>query len=305
LAELVDADPALDPDRVLDGWPTDLWAALVFNVVGQQLSVAATRAIVARLEALHGGRLPTPAELLATDPAILRRVGLSRAKTAYLRDLAERLADGRLEPERLRKLDDDSARSELMQVKGVGRFTADGVLMLALRRPDVWPAADLALRRAVERVWALETPASLSEIDAIGDRFRPWRTLAARLDAGGHLRPIPDSTYALPNGSRRARRGRGRCTPLPRRLYPLGRAGRRRHSHRLHRGRRHPHPADRSSRPARSDPLRHRRHLTHNLKDGEAGHQRPPRRSIAGSTWIGFPKPRRTTAGTTACACLS
>lgn len=66
-----------------------------------------------------------------------------------------------------------------MQVKGLGRFTADGVLMLALRRPDIWPAADLALRRAVERVWRLDAPASLADIDAIGERFRPWRTLAA------------------------------------------------------------------------------------------------------------------------------
>jgi DNA-3-methyladenine glycosylase II len=179
MAELVDADPALDPDAVLDGWPTELWPALVFNVIGQQLSVAATRAILGRLEALHDGRLPTPAELLATDTDTLRRIGLSRAKAAYLHDLAERLLDGRLDLERLRALDDDAARAELMQVKGVGRFTAEGVLMLALRRPDVWPAADLALRRAVERVWELDAPASVAEVDAIGDRFRPWRTLAA------------------------------------------------------------------------------------------------------------------------------
>lgn len=179
MAELVDAEPTLDPDSVLDGWPSGLWAALVFNVVGQQLSVAATRAILARLEATQGGRLPTPAELLATDPETLRGLGLSRAKATYLRDLAERLSDGRLDEERLRSLDDDTARAELMQVKGVGRFTADGVLMLALRRPDVWPAADLALRRAVERAWGLEAPASVAEVDAIGDRFRPWRTLGA------------------------------------------------------------------------------------------------------------------------------
>ena len=69
--------------------------------------------------------------------------------------------------------------TELTQVKGVGRFTADGVLMLALRRPDVWPAADLALRRAVERVWELDAPASVTQVDALGERFRPWRTLAA------------------------------------------------------------------------------------------------------------------------------
>ena len=148
MASLVDADPTLDPGTVLDGWPTALWDALVFNVVGQQLSVAATRAILARLRALHDGRLPTPAELLATDTEKLRGVGLSRAKTVYLRDLAERLADGRLDLERLRKLDDDAARAELMQVKGVGRFTADGVLMFALRRPDIWPAANLALYAA-------------------------------------------------------------------------------------------------------------------------------------------------------------
>ena len=132
-----------------------------------------------RLEALQDGRLPTPAELLATDSDALRWIGLSRAKAAYLRDLAERLFDGRLDLDRLRNLDDEAARIELMQVKGVGRFTADGVLMLALRRPDIWPAADLALRRAVERVWELDAPASLADIDAIGDRFRPWRTLAA------------------------------------------------------------------------------------------------------------------------------
>jgi DNA-3-methyladenine glycosylase II len=179
MASLVDADPTLDPDAVLEGWPTDLWNALVFNVVGQQLSVAATRAILTRLEALQDGRLPTPAELLAADTETLRRIGPSRAKTVYLRDLTERLSDGRLDLERLRNLDDDAARTELMQVKGVGRFTADGVLMLALRRPDIWPAANLALRRAVERIWELSAPASLVDIDAIGDRFRPWRTLAA------------------------------------------------------------------------------------------------------------------------------
>jgi DNA-3-methyladenine glycosylase II len=179
MAELVDADPDLDPDALFDGWPTDLWGALVLQVIGQQLSRAAAGAILGRLEALRGGRLPTPAELLDTDGETLRGIGLSRAKAVYLHDLAGRLEDGRLDLERLRTLDDDQARDELTQVKGVGRFTADGVLMLALRRPDVWPAADLALRRAVERVWALDVPASVAQVDALGERFRPWRTLAA------------------------------------------------------------------------------------------------------------------------------
>jgi DNA-3-methyladenine glycosylase II len=179
MATLVDAEPGLDPDGLLDGLPSDLWGALVLQVIGQQLSREAAAAILARLEALHGGRLPTSAELLGTDAQTLRRIGLSRAKSMYLHDLAERLEDGRLDLERLQTLDDDAARTELTQVKGVGRFTADGVLMLALRRPDVWPAADLALRRAVERVWGLEAPASVAQVDALGERFRPWRTLAA------------------------------------------------------------------------------------------------------------------------------
>ena len=179
MAELVDAEPGLDPDRLFDGLPSDLWGALVLQVVGQQLSLAAAAAILTRLEALQGGRMPTPAELLAVDAETLRGIGMSRAKAAYLHDLAARLEDGRLDVDRLRTLDDDDARAALIQVKGVGRFTADGVLMLALRRPDVWPAADLALRRAVERIWALDPPASVDEVDALGERFRPWRTLAA------------------------------------------------------------------------------------------------------------------------------
>ncbi len=179
MAELIDAQPGLDPDRLLDGLPRDLWGALVLQVIGQQLSLASAAAILSRLEGLHGGRLPTPAELLADDDDTLRRIGMSYAKARYLHDLAARLQDGRLDLDRLRTLDDEEARAALIEVKGVGRFTADGVLMLALRRPDVWPAADLALRRAVERVWGLAPPASVEQVDALGERFRPWRTLAA------------------------------------------------------------------------------------------------------------------------------
>jgi DNA-3-methyladenine glycosylase II len=149
MAALVDARPGLDPDAFLARWAeADLWTALVLQVTGQEISLAAAGAIRGRLAGLYGGRLPTPAELLATDEEALRGIGLSRAKAEYLHDLAARLVDGRLDLERLRALDDDAARNELTQVKGVGRFTADGVLLLALRRPDVWPAGDLALRRA-------------------------------------------------------------------------------------------------------------------------------------------------------------
>ena len=178
MAALVDADPRLDPDAFFDDWPSELWSALVVQVIGQQISLAAAGAIRGRLEALCGGRLPTPAQLLALHEEALRGVGLSRAKVVYLRDLAARLVDGRLDLARLRALDDDAARIALTEIKGVGRFTADGVLLLTLRRRDIWPAADLALRRAVADVWELDKPVSLADVDALGERFRPWRTLA-------------------------------------------------------------------------------------------------------------------------------
>jgi DNA-3-methyladenine glycosylase II len=179
MATLVDADPGLDPDAFFDDWPADLWTALVFQVIGQEVSLTAAAAMRGRLAALNDGRLPTPAELLAIDEKALRGAGLSRAKAVYLHDLARCLVEGRLDLDRLRALDDDAARNELTQAKGVGRFTADGVLLLALRRPDVWPAADLGLRRAAERIWELDGPVSVADADALGQRFRPWRTLAA------------------------------------------------------------------------------------------------------------------------------
>jgi DNA-3-methyladenine glycosylase II len=181
LAALVDADPGLDPDLLFDRLPADgAWEALVFGVVGQQLSVIAAAAILLRLQERFGdGVTPAPARLAVADPDDLRAVGLSHAKAAYLVDLGARVTDGRLDLGGLDALDDDTARAQLTEVKGVGRFTADGVLMLALRRTDVLPAADLALRRAVQRAYELPEPPTIPEVDARGEAWRPWRTLAA------------------------------------------------------------------------------------------------------------------------------
>ena len=85
MAALVDERPLLDPDAFFDTWPSELWSALVAQVIGQQISLAAAAAIRGRLEALCGGRLPTPARLLAIDDDALRAVGLSHAKVVYLR----------------------------------------------------------------------------------------------------------------------------------------------------------------------------------------------------------------------------
>src|SRR5690242_3374293 len=102
LGRVIDAHPGFRPRAWMDELPPlDAFGTLIFQVVGQQLSVASTRAIVSRIEQHFGGRMPTPAELLATDPQALRPVGLSTRKGATIRELAERFADGRLSDESL------------------------------------------------------------------------------------------------------------------------------------------------------------------------------------------------------------
>ena len=138
LARLIDDRPDFDPHAWLARLPAmDLYGALLFQVVGQQLSVPATRTILARIEALFGGHLPSPAELLGIDPGRLRQAGLSWRKIGTLRDLAERLSDGRLDPDVLSTLPDDELMAELTAIPGIGPWTVQGALLIALQREDV------------------------------------------------------------------------------------------------------------------------------------------------------------------------
>src|SRR6266568_8918597 len=111
----------------------DLYGALLFQVTGQQLSVAATRRTLARIEALFDGHLPSPTQLLDVDPGKLRAAGLSW-KINTLRDLAERLSDGRLDPDALSGLADDELMADLTAVPGIGPWTVQGTLIIALQR---------------------------------------------------------------------------------------------------------------------------------------------------------------------------
>src|SRR5262247_503489 len=156
----------------------DLYGALLFQVVGQQLSVPATRRILARIEALFGGRLPSPAELLAVDPSKLREAGLSWRKIATLRDLAERLTDGRLDQEVLSGLPDDELMAELTVIPGIGPWTVQGALIIALGREDVVLPGDLALRKAVRGAYRLDHLPAPAEVLAIAENWRPYRSLA-------------------------------------------------------------------------------------------------------------------------------
>src|SRR5882672_4168583 len=179
LAGIIDAHPDFRPRSWLDELPPlDAFGTLIFQVVGQQLSVAATRTIVSRIEQRFGGRLPTPAELLAADPQVLRSAGLSARKGATLRALAERFVDGRLNDETLSRMTDDEVEAALTEVPGIGPWSAHGFLLVALDRPDVFLSGDLALRRAIERLYGLDHLPTEEEMVQLADRWRPYRSLA-------------------------------------------------------------------------------------------------------------------------------
>ena len=160
----------------------DPYAALVRAIVGQQLSVRSARAIYGRLLERFGGEPPTPEQILADEPDELRvAVGLSHAKTAYLRSLAEHVLAGELELDRMRELSDEEAIAELVAVKGIGEWSAHIFLMFTLGRQDVLAVGDLGIRRAVERAYELPALPNAAEITAIAEPWRPYRTSACLL----------------------------------------------------------------------------------------------------------------------------
>ncbi|HWW91354.1 MAG TPA: DNA-3-methyladenine glycosylase 2 family protein [Solirubrobacteraceae bacterium] len=179
LARLIDARPDFRPRAWMDELPPlDAFATLIFQVAGQQLSVSATRTIVSRIEQHFGGHLPSPAELLAADPHVLRASGMSTRKGETLRALAERFVDGRLSEEGLARMTDGEVEAALTDVAGIGPWTARGFLLVALDRPDVFLSGDLALRRVIQRTYGFDHPPTEEELAELADRWRPYRSLA-------------------------------------------------------------------------------------------------------------------------------
>jgi DNA-3-methyladenine glycosylase II len=179
LRELIDARPDFHPRAWLDELPPlDAFGTLIFQVVGQQLSVTATRTIVSRLRERFGGHLPSPQELLAADPQELRAAGMSTRKGATLRALAERFVDGRLNDKSLARMSDEEIEAALTEVPGIGPWTAHGFLIVALDRPDVLLSGDLALRRAVQHAYGFDHLPTEDEMVEVAERWRPYRSLA-------------------------------------------------------------------------------------------------------------------------------
>jgi DNA-3-methyladenine glycosylase II len=121
---------------------------------------------------------PSPTELLGVPQESLRQAGLSWRKVATLHELAEQLSDGRLDPDSLSKLSDDDTVASRTTISGIGPWTAQGALIVALRREDVVLPGDLALRKAIKRAYELDHLPSQAEVLTIADKWRPFRSVA-------------------------------------------------------------------------------------------------------------------------------
>ena len=183
------------------------FAGLVQIIAAQQVSAASASAIVGRLEAAL--RPCTPEGFLELDDGALRAIGLSRPKMRYCRALAEDLLAGRIDLDGLVGLDDQAAIEHLVRAKGIGVWSAEIYLLFALRRPDVWPADDLAVRVAVQRLKGLDARPGRAEMVALAAPWRPHRSAAARFL--WHLYHHP----GLPEGgARTTRENQGLEKPL-------------------------------------------------------------------------------------------
>jgi DNA-3-methyladenine glycosylase II len=190
LADLTVRDPRL-ARIVTDYGPPPLWArepgfpTLLRIILEQQVSLASARAAFDRLLVLASATTPasplTPERFLELDDATLKAAGFSRQKTRYGRELAAAVLSGSLNLGGLHELDDDSVAAALTGVVGIGRWTADIYLLMALRRPDAWPAGDLALAIAARHALDLTATPGTAELTAIGEAWRPWRAVAARV----------------------------------------------------------------------------------------------------------------------------
>jgi len=184
-AELCAQDP--DLEKVVDKYGVPpLWnrpesfRTLLYLILEQQVSLASARATFEKLLAWIGSE-PKPNKLLLLKDVELRKLGFSRQKIRYSRFLAQAIVDGSLRLNDLHAWSDDLARKELMKIPGIGPWTADVYLMEALGRPDVWPVGDVALAVGLERVKNLKSRPDQDTLMEFGDRWRPYRSVAARI----------------------------------------------------------------------------------------------------------------------------
>ena len=184
VAELARRDPHLAAVVQRHGAPP-LWdrppgfQTLVQIILEQQVSLSAGRAAYGRLERVAGA--VTPEDIARLDEASLRGAGLTRQKSRYIHELAQAIVAGDFDPNALSDMDDDDAQTALIKLTGIGPWTANIYLLMALGRSDIWPNGDLALVAAMREVKRMRSTPNLERIRRITNRWRPWRAVAARV----------------------------------------------------------------------------------------------------------------------------
>ena len=153
--------------------------ALVRAIVYQQLSGKAAATIHGRFQGLYGNRPPTPEEVLATDDERMRSVGLSRQKTASIKDLAAKVAAGEVPLDRIDSMPDDEAIEALIRVRGIGRWSAQMFLMFRLGRPNILPDLDLGVQKGIQHAYRLPTLPTPKDVLRIGERWAPFASVAS------------------------------------------------------------------------------------------------------------------------------
>ncbi len=152
---------------------------IVIAILSQQVSLESAQATFSKLE--NAIDSINPEKFLSLDDNTLRKIGFSRQKASYVRGLASEIMVGDFDLEDLQAMDNNQARKRLMEVRGIGAWTADTYLLFSLRRSDAWPSGDLALAKAIQELRRLVKIPSYEEVDRIADHWRPWRAVAARI----------------------------------------------------------------------------------------------------------------------------
>ena len=154
------------------------YESLVGTIIFQQLAGSAAQAILNRFKQLYNGRIPEPQQYLRTSEIKLRSVGLSPQKISYIRDLCERIVNGRLELKALKDLPDEEVVRQLDAVRGIGRWTAEMFLIFVLGRTDVLPVDDLGLRKAAKRIYHLRKLPSPEKFETLAKKWHPYCSIA-------------------------------------------------------------------------------------------------------------------------------
>jgi len=161
----------------------DYFVKLAQSIYSQQISTAVAAVLFGRLRDRFPNRRPTPAGvvkfLTESDEAAIKAVGLSRQKRVYLLDLATRFASGEIKTRKFATMDDEAIVQALIPIKGIGRWTVEMFLIFCLNRTDVFPVDDFGVRKGIQMAYGFEEMPTKAEMMEVGERWRPWRTVAS------------------------------------------------------------------------------------------------------------------------------